>query len=239
MTICKYIKSIFVLYVIHVIVILLLYLLIIVNNLIFIKQTYNKLFNEWVNGFTLKSLYTYVFLYFLPYWWHSGKESDCQCRKHKRGRFDLWAGKTPWSSLNCSSDVAWNIPWTDKPDGLQSMGPQGVRHNWTPTHHSWYGSFILHPSWFPETIICLHVSLSVCIRVSEHIEWALSYSLPECVVNISNSSWFISHELVYFTILLDPEFQAATSNWWDLAGQAIWNLFVILDINLNFLWLLF
>ena len=28
--------------------------------------------------------------------WHSGKESSCPCRRHKRCRFDPWAGKVPW-----------------------------------------------------------------------------------------------------------------------------------------------
>ena len=27
----------------------------------------------------------------------SGKESSCQCRRHKRCRFNLWVGKIPWS----------------------------------------------------------------------------------------------------------------------------------------------
>ena len=27
------------------------------------------------------------------------------------------------------SILAWKIPWTEEPDGLQSMGPQRVRHN--------------------------------------------------------------------------------------------------------------
>ena len=26
----------------------------------------------------------------------SGKESACQCRRHKSGRFDPWVGKIPW-----------------------------------------------------------------------------------------------------------------------------------------------
>ena len=30
-----------------------------------------------------------------------------------------------------SSVLAWRIPWTEKPGGLQSMGSQRVRHNWT------------------------------------------------------------------------------------------------------------
>ena len=30
----------------------------------------------------------------------------------------------------CSSILAWKIPWREEPDGLQSMGPQRIRHNW-------------------------------------------------------------------------------------------------------------
>ena len=29
-----------------------------------------------------------------------------------------------------SSILAWRIPWTQKPGGLQSMGPQRVKHDW-------------------------------------------------------------------------------------------------------------
>ena len=30
---------------------------------------------------------------------------------------------------NHSSILAWKIPWTEEPDGLQSMQPQRVGHN--------------------------------------------------------------------------------------------------------------
>ena len=33
-----------------------------------------------------------------------------------------------------SSILAWKIPWTEEPDGLQSMGSQRVRHDFAPTH---------------------------------------------------------------------------------------------------------
>ena len=29
-----------------------------------------------------------------------------------------------------SSTLAWKIPWTEEPGGLQSMGPRGVGHDW-------------------------------------------------------------------------------------------------------------
>ena len=29
-----------------------------------------------------------------------------------------------------SSIIAWKIPWTEEPSGLQSLGLQRVRHDW-------------------------------------------------------------------------------------------------------------
>ena len=49
------------------------------------------------------------------------KQSTCQCR---RCRFDPWVRKIPWRRkwLTHSSILAWEIPWTKEPDGLQSVG---------------------------------------------------------------------------------------------------------------------
>ena len=33
-----------------------------------------------------------------------------------------------------SSSLAWKIPWTEEPGGLQSMGLQRVRHDWETKH---------------------------------------------------------------------------------------------------------
>ena len=30
--------------------------------------------------------------------WLKGKESACQCRRHRRHEFDPWVGKIPWRS---------------------------------------------------------------------------------------------------------------------------------------------
>ena len=34
------------------------------------------------------------------------------------------------------STVAWEIPWTEEPGGLQSTGLQRVRHDWAHTHRN-------------------------------------------------------------------------------------------------------
>ena len=54
---------------------------------------------------------------------------------------------------NHSSILAWKIPWTEEPGGLQSMGSQRLRHNWVylPIYlHNWIYSF---PDSFPLQII--------------------------------------------------------------------------------------
>ena len=35
-----------------------------------------------------------------------------------------------------SNILAWNVPWTEEPGGLQSMGSQRVRHDWVTAQHS-------------------------------------------------------------------------------------------------------
>ena len=35
-----------------------------------------------------------------------------------------------------SSILTWKIPWTEESGGLQSMGLQGVKHNYTTEHNN-------------------------------------------------------------------------------------------------------
>ena len=59
----------------------------------------------------------------------SGKEPASQCRRHG---FDLWSGRSPGAGMAIHSSIlAWRIPWTEKPGGLQSIVSQRVRHDWS------------------------------------------------------------------------------------------------------------
>ena len=79
----------------------------------------------------LPSSLAYPFLW-LP-GWLSGKESTCQCRRHLRRRFDPWVGKIPWRRKWQSTPVF--LPGkSHATGGLQSMGLQRVRHDWTRMH---------------------------------------------------------------------------------------------------------
>ena len=76
-----------------------------------------------------------VCLYFkgLPRW-PSGKESTCQCRRHKWLRFDSWVRKIPWRRKMTThyGIFTWKIPWTEEPGGLQSMGSSNWAHTKSP-----------------------------------------------------------------------------------------------------------
>ena len=72
------------------------------------------------------------------------KESHLQCW---RLGFDPWVGKIPWRRERLPTPVflPGESPWTAKPDRLQSMGSQRVRHNWVTFTHSYaYMYCILH-----------------------------------------------------------------------------------------------
>ena len=62
----------------------------------------------------------------------SGKESACQCRRHKRCGFDPWVRKIPLEEgmATHSSSLAWRMLWTEEPGRLQSIGSQRVGHDW-------------------------------------------------------------------------------------------------------------
>ena len=51
------------------------------------------------------------------------------------GMQEIWVRSLGWEDplekemATYSSILAWKIPWTDKLDGLQSMGSQRVRHD--------------------------------------------------------------------------------------------------------------
>jgi len=52
-------------------------------------------------------------------WRLSGKESTCQCRRH---RVDSWVRKIPWRREWHPTPIFWKIPWTEEPGRLRLWG---------------------------------------------------------------------------------------------------------------------
>ena len=66
----------------------------------------------------------------------SGKESACQCRRHKRCRFNPWLRKILWSrKWHPLQYSCLEIPWTEELGALQSMEPGRVGHDLVTKHN--------------------------------------------------------------------------------------------------------
>ena len=65
-------------------------------------------------------------------WWTRWERIHLQCERYG---FDPWVGKIPLQEemVTHSSLLAGKTPWTEKPGGLLSMGPQRVGHDWACT----------------------------------------------------------------------------------------------------------
>ena len=60
----------------------------------------------------------------------SGKEPTCQCRRHEMWVQSLGQEDPLEEGMATNSNIlAWRIPWTKEPFGLQSMGLQRVGHD--------------------------------------------------------------------------------------------------------------
>ena len=72
-------------------------------------------------------------------WWFSGKESACSAGdagdvQEIQVQFLGWENPLEVKMATHSSLLAWRIPWTEGPGGLQSMRSERVGHDWAHTH---------------------------------------------------------------------------------------------------------
>ena len=86
----------------------------------------------------------------------SSKEPACQCRRHKRYKFESlgWKGPLEEEMATHSGILVWRIPWTEEPGRLQSIGLLRVGHNWSD--FSTHAYDLMFPS-LPLKRLCLQV----------------------------------------------------------------------------------
>ena len=115
-------------------------------------------------------------------WWLRHKRICLQCR---RPEFNPWVRKTPLKKRMAthSNILAWKIPWTEEPGGLQSMGSQRVGHHWvTNTFAEILGHLLKLTSnitfWMPSFRPWKHFTctfLEILILSCYIFEWILNY----------------------------------------------------------------
>ena len=90
-------------------------------------------------------MFAETYLQGLP-WWLRRWRLCLQCRKLE---FDPWVGKSPLKKEMTipSGSLAWKIPWSEEPGGLQSTGLQRVRHNWATNSFTSFSRMFLVILW--------------------------------------------------------------------------------------------
>ena len=105
------------------------------------------------------------------------------------------------------SILAWKIPQTEEPNGIQSKGSQRVRHDWA-TKHSIFSRLRNHYHyWIPES--CHHSPEKPCY----------SLTLPHFPIALPPSPWqpgfyFQSQQICLFSCISYAIIRAHT--WWPL-----------------------
>ena len=130
--------------------------------------------------------------YILPRW-YSGKESTCQGRRRKRLNSIPGSERSLGEAMATHSSIlAWSIPWTEEPGGLQSTGWQRVGHDWAHSTHNSHS--YTKPRVFFSTPTCFLVAwtqespkplgqpgkrlLTIFLEEQPHMSTCLSFLLP-------------------------------------------------------------
>ena len=104
---------------------------------------------------------------------------------------EMWAQSLSWRDrleeemANHSNILAWEIPWTEEPDGLQSMGSRRVKHSWafmnTHTHTHTHTEEVPRVG-LQLTFARLHYTLGQKVRnKGTHTSWAPVWPQVFCV----------------------------------------------------------
>ena len=74
------------------------------------------------------------------------------------------------------SSIAWRIPWTEEPGGLQSMGSQSVGHN-QPAEHSW--SSLPSVEFYSENVFLSRTCYSITRIAESHMSCVTHMTLGQ------------------------------------------------------------
>ena len=125
----------------------------------------------------------------------SGKAPACQCRRHKRQVFNTRVVKIPLEegTTTHSSILAWRIPWTEEPGGLQSIDSQWVGHDWS-------------------YLACTHARKSRKNSIDHRYFWIQWTLVSEIIILQSARHWMgVSYTLLGYIL---THFLKRNGGWW-------------------------
>ena len=122
-------------------------------ELAFLKNIYPKHFSTTLTSNDKKRTWTYCYVELLS---KSGRSIICiyMPLSYIYACFVVWRDMEKEMATH-SSILAWRLPWA-VPGGLQSMGLQRVRHDWTTNMHTLTHASLLSSMMNYLTCFCIH-----------------------------------------------------------------------------------
>ena len=126
------------------------------------------------------------------------------------------SGRSPGEGNGSHSSIlAWEIPWTEEPGGLQSMRAQRVGHSWVLLIPAgmlhvlfwcgllWLQSVASARTWFPGVVCALPRFLSLCLALLLMQPWSKTVDsvTPQVHRQGVNANLSLTLPVTYFKIL--------------------------------------
>ena len=113
------------------------------------------------------------------------------CVYMRTSGFDSWVRRILWRRGMAvhSSILAWRVSWTEKPGGLQSIGFQRVRHDWTTNTHT-----------HTHTHMCMCVHMCIHTYIYIYIIELVLYFPYTCLCRKYNPNTILIHITLIFQI---------------------------------------
>ena len=156
----------------------------------------------------------------------------------RQERQETWVRSLGWEdpleedvTTYCST-LAWRIPWTEEPEGLQSMGSQRGGHNcsdWAH-RHAWKFNLTMYILRFRYIFFLNGLCLFSCVAGYNMIHFT-----PLQTLGLSRSCYSLADQLE-----LNPDFSRPNKKYtWTDVGQLVqklkkeWNILCITDVVYN------
>ena len=128
-------------------------------------------------------------------------------------------GKTPLGEgmATHSSILAWRIPWTEEPGGLQCMRSQRVRHDWATQHSTYSKNKTQHilPMYYLFYFLSLPAPRMLCTKAGVSCVLFTALFSPPGTYWVFNKCWIISASVtVIISIRCTQAEQSGPSRGW-------------------------
>ena len=131
-----------------------------------------------------------------------------------------------------SSLLAWRIPWTEEPGGLQSIESQRVWHDWSDWTCTHTCSDVKTPRWSKNKRSVFLIQLKLKKGVPDQ-QWLIS---RWCLRVLISSFYHLEQIIIEISVsILIKETEGEKKAWRTMQGRFLWTVLKVTEITGNYI----